>query len=51
MLLTADQVPFYDRNLGGWFLPDTEGRAHVMGRAEAVELIAAAGGYTTKGGR
>lgn len=51
ILMTADQVPFYDRNLGGYFLPDTEGRAHPVKAAEAIELITAAGGYTTKGGR
>lgn len=48
-LMAADEVPFYDRNLGGYFLPDVEGRAVLVPRAEAVELIEAAGGYTTKG--
>lgn len=50
-LMTADEVPFYDRNLGAYFLPDVEGRAHHIPKAQAVELIEAAGGYTTKGGQ
>jgi len=50
-LMAAHEVPFYDRNLGGYFLPDVEGRAKSIPKALAVELIEAAGGYTTKGGR
>jgi hypothetical protein len=48
--LAAHEVPFWDRNLNAWFLPDVEGNAHHITATLAVELIEAAGGYTTKGG-
>lgn len=48
-LIPTDGVPFYHRPSGEWRLPDTTGDYRVITPTLAVELIEAAGGYTTKG--
>lgn len=48
-VIPSDGVPFFHRPTREWRLPDATGGYRVIREALAVELIEAAGGYTTKG--
>lgn len=48
-LIPADGVPYFHRPTREWRLPDAVGGFRVLTDTHAVELVEAAGGYTTKG--
>jgi hypothetical protein len=45
-LLLASEIPFWNRNTGEYWLPDTRGTKSILCKAEALELIAAGRGIT-----
>lgn len=47
--ILASQVPFFVRWCGEWWLPDDVGGKQVIGEAEALELVAVAGGIPGDG--
>lgn len=47
-LMTPAQIPFYVRWAGQWWLPDTEGGREIIHESLALELLEAAGAFTTK---
>jgi hypothetical protein len=41
--MLACQIPFFDRNVHAWFLPNTTGQRTLVSAVEAAELLTAAG--------